>query len=449
MNASASLWIFSKSVWLPSVSREFIARHQKETRQQLERIFSQPHEREQIFGRQNDQNKPFHYMDAAALLRVMWESWHDVFSMTLGHAERSLVSELRTFRNNWAHQKSFSGDDTYRVLDSSHRLLTAVSSTKAAEVEKLKMELLRLRFEEQARSQRRRATAAITAAAASGLPAWRDVVSPHPDVASGHYQQAEFAADLWQVHLGEGSTEYRNPTEFFRRTYLTQSLRGLLANGLQRLNGQGGEPVVQLQTNFGGGKTHSMLALYHLFSGAQPGDLDGIDDIMQTAEVTELPRVNRVVLVGNRISPGNPVTKPDGTQVCTLWGEIAWQLGHAAGGQSEARAAFERVRVDDERATNPGDVLRQLLTDYGPALILIDEYVAYAASCTTKATCPPAPSRPSSPLPRPSPSRPNCRPTASSSSACPRPTGPATAPRPTISRSEACAVARPWPGLAM
>ena len=362
----------------PFVSREFISRYQKESRQQLERIFTQHHEREQIFGKKNDSKRPFHNMDSAALLRVMWESWHEVYRMTLGHAERSLISELRTFRNNWAHQRSFSSDDTYRVLDSAHRLLTAVSSTKADEVEKLKMELLRLRFDEQARQQRRRTAAPVTAAAASGLPAWREVVNPHPDVASGHYQQAEFAADLWQVHLGEGSTEYRNPSEFFRRTYLTQSLRGLLANGLLRLNGQGGEPVVQLQTNFGGGKTHSMLALYHLFSGAQPGQLEGIDDIMQTAEVNELPQVNRVVLVGNRISPGNPVTKPDGTQVRTLWGELAWQLGHAAGGPEEARAAFERVRADDERATNPGDALRQLLTDYGPALILIDEYVAYA-----------------------------------------------------------------------
>jgi len=116
-----------------------------------------------------------------------------------------------------------------------------------------------------------------------------------------------------------------------------------------------------------------MLALYHLFSGPQPGELDGIDDIMQTADVTELPQVNRVVLVGNRISPGNPVTKPDGTEVRTLWGELAWQLGHAAGGPEEARAAFERVRADDESATNPGDALRKLLTEYGPALILIDE----------------------------------------------------------------------------
>ncbi len=362
----------------PFVSREFISRYQKESRQQLERIFTQHHEREQIFGKKNDSTKPFHNMDSAALLRVMWESWHEVYRMTLGHAERSLISELRTFRNNWAHQRSFSSDDTYRVLDSAHRLLTAVSSTKADEVEKLKMELLRLRFDEQARSQRRRNSPVVTSGASSSLPAWRDVISPHPDVAGGQYLQAEFAADLWQVHLGQGTSEYKDPIEFFRRTYLTDSLRGLLVNGMRRLSGQGGEPVVQLQTNFGGGKTHSMLALYHLFSGAQPGNLDGVDDIMQAAEVSGLPRVNRVVLVGNRISPGNPAAKPDGTQVRTLWGELAWQLGHAAGGPEEARAAFERVRADDERATNPGDALRQLLTDYGPTLILIDEWVAYA-----------------------------------------------------------------------
>ena len=351
----------------PFVAREFINRYKGGTEQQLSRIL----------GIQGEPKRAFLRMDCHALLKLMALSWNDAFVQTLGRAERSLVGELQEFRNSWAHQEPFSGDDTVRMLDSTQRLLTAVSAKQASEVNQMREELQRLRFEEQARSQRRRAAAPVTAAAA-GLPAWREVVNPHRDVASGDYQQAEFAADLWQVHLGEGSPEYRNPTEFFRRTYLTQSLTGLLANGLRRLSGQGGEPVVQLQTNFGGGKTHSMLALYHLFSGAQPGELDGIDDIMQTADVTEMPRVNRVVLVGNRISPGNPVTKPDGTQVCTLWGELAWQLGHAAGGQQEARAAFERVRADDEKATNPGDALRQLLTDYGPALILIDEWVAYA-----------------------------------------------------------------------
>jgi predicted AAA+ superfamily ATPase len=74
-------------------------------------------------------------------------------------------------------------------------------------------------------------------------------------VASGRYQQAEFAADLWQVHLGQGTDEYRDPVEFFRRTYLTESLKRMLVGAVQRLSGEGADPVVQLQTNFGGGDT--------------------------------------------------------------------------------------------------------------------------------------------------------------------------------------------------
>jgi len=195
-------------------------------------------------------------------------------------------------------------------------------------------------------------------------------VVPHSDVASGKYQQAEFAADLWQVHLGQGSDEYLKPAEFFRRTYLTESLKKLLVNAVERLAGKGGDPVVQLQTNFGGGKTHSMLALYHLFGGKSPSELPGVDSVMAASGVNTLPKAKRVVLVGNRLSPGNPVKKDDGTVVRTLWGELAYQLG--------GKKAYARIARDDERSTSPGDVLRELLVEYGPSLILIDEWVAYA-----------------------------------------------------------------------
>lgn len=323
--------------------------------------------------------KPTVEWDASALLKVMWDAWNDVFRRTLGFAERSLVSELRDWRNRWAHQEAFSSDDAYRALDSAARLLTAVSALQAEEVERMKMELLRLRFDEQIRNEKRKAGGSLVKATASErLKPWREVVTPHPDVASGRYQQAEFAADLWQVYLGEGSDEYKHPVEFFRRTYLTESLKRLLAGAVQRLSGAGGDPVVQLQTNFGGGKTHSMIALYHLFSGRPAAELPGTEEVMREAGVATLPRVNRVVLVGNRLSPGNPVTKPDGTVIRTLWGELAWQLGYAAGGAKEARHAFELVRADDEHATSPGDRLRELFNRYGPCLILIDEWVAYA-----------------------------------------------------------------------
>ncbi len=346
----------------PFVDREFKSTYKDRTATEASRFMGE--------ARLNTQ-RPIADWDAAALLKLMWESWNDIFRKTLGPAERSLVSELRDHRNKWAHQQTFSGDDAYRALDSAGRLLTAVSAPQADEIEKMKMELLRLRFDEQVRGERRKtAGTAIESQGAANLKPWREVVTPHKDVASGRYQQAEFAADLWQVHLGEGTDEYRNPVEFFRRTYLTDSLRRLLVGAVHRITDGGGDPVIQLQTNFGGGKTHSMLALYHLFSGAAPPELAGIDAVMEEAGATSLPTARRVVLVGNKISPGNPVTKPDGTVVNTLWGELAWQLG--------GKKAFAQLAADDEKATSPGDVLRKLFNEYGPCLILIDEWVAYA-----------------------------------------------------------------------
>ena len=346
----------------PYVEREFKSQHQSQAAEAARRYFAD----DRTVGK-----KPVADWDVAALLKLMWEAWNEVFGKTLGRAERSLVQELRDCRNKWAHQEPFSSDDADRALDSMARLLTAVSAPQADEVGKMKMELRRLTFDEQVRSEKRKAGGSLIEASATGtLKPWREIVTPHADVASGRYQQAEFAADLWQVHLGEGSEEYKQPQEFFRRTYLTESLKRLLVGGVQRLSGKGGDPVVQLQTNFGGGKTHSMLALYHMFSGVNPGELAGVDAVLAEAGVKSLPRAKCVVLVGNKISPGNPVTKPDGTVVRTLWGELAWQLG--------GKKAFGRVKADDEKATNPGDVLRELFKEYGPCLILVDEWVAYA-----------------------------------------------------------------------
>ena len=315
--------------------------------------------------------RPSTEWDVAVVLRLIWDNWRDAFSGALGRSDRSLVSELRDHRNKWAHQEPFSSDDAYRALDSVQRLLTSISAPQAREIDAHKQELLRVRFQEQVRGERRRSVRSVKGAGeVAGLKAWRDVVAPHQDVASGRYQQAEFAADLWQVFLGEGTDEYRDPAEFYRRTYLTASLRQMLVGAVQRLSGRGGDPVVQLQTNFGGGKTHSMLALFHLFSDAPPTSLPGVDEVLNSAAASRLPSVRRAVLVGNRISPGNPITKPDGTVVQTLWGELAWQLG--------GPEAYARVAADDERATSPGDRLREMLVEYGPCLVLIDEWVAYA-----------------------------------------------------------------------
>ena len=309
------------------------------------------------------------HWDTSNILTVIWDQWNAVFRNTLGQSERGLVGELKDIRNRWAHQSQFSTDDTYRALDSIARLLTAISAPEVKEIEEQKNVLLRLKFDEQRRGEMRK-LAPVEGTPQSGLKPWREIVTPHKDVASGEYQQAEFAADLWQVYLNEAASEYQDTSEFFRRTYITEGLRKLLVNAMKRLNGKGGDPVVELQTNFGGGKTHSMLALYHLFSGTPASELAGSEQILKDSECPIAAKVKRAVIVGTKISPGNPSKKRDGTLIRTLWGEIAWQLGGKAG--------YEMVRADDENATSPGDKIREVFNKFSPCLILIDEWVAYA-----------------------------------------------------------------------
>jgi len=347
----------------PFVEREFRAKYGDNWRVQAAGALRQDHEALAAAGDA--------HLDAQALLALMWNMWNEVFRDVLGHAERSLVSELRDVRNRWAHQEPFSSDDAYRALDSAARLLTAVSADEAREVERSKQELLRVRFDEQARTERRKvAENPVEGRPAAGLRPWREVITPHPDVASGRYQQAEFAADLSQVHRGEGADEYREPKEFYQRTYLTEGLRHLLSNALRRLSGQGGDPVVELQTNFGGGKTHSMLALYHLFSGGASAELLGVEPVLREVGVPRAPLARRAVLVGTALSPGQTHTKQDGTKIHTLWGELAYQLGGPTG--------YSLVAEADRQGVSPGsDALRQLFEGSAPCLILIDEWVAF------------------------------------------------------------------------
>jgi predicted AAA+ superfamily ATPase len=203
-----------------------------------------------------------------------------------------------------------------------------------------------------------------------GIPPWREIITPHKDVAEGLYQKAEFAADLAQVYRGSGSREYSDPEEFFRRTFLTDGLRHLIKGAVQRLSGKSGEPVIELQTNFGGGKTHSMLALFHLCSGLPSNKLLGIQDIFKDAGVEKLPAIRKSVLVGTDLNPAKVSKKDDGTETHTLWGEMAWQLAGSEG--------YEFVKEADVKGVGPGaDSLTSLFKMCGPSLVLIDEWVAF------------------------------------------------------------------------
>ena len=202
------------------------------------------------------------------------------------------------------------------------------------------------------------------------LTPWREIVTPHPDIAKGRFHQAEFAANLGEVIAGNADTEYQDPIEFFARTHLTVGMQRLLATAVKQITGQDGEPIVQLKTAFGGGKTHSMLALYHLLRGeSSVAQMEGAEQILNAADVNELPTARFAVIVGTALNPSR-TQEVQGIMTRTLWGNIAAQLGGQEG--------YEIVQAADKKSVAPGaDDLTTLLNEFGPVIILIDELVAY------------------------------------------------------------------------
>lgn len=324
--------------------------------------------------------KDYSATDPQVQLRMLTENIpHQVkpgwfpFDGQLGPLHKAYAGELRDARNKWAHNGSFNDDDAYRVLDTAERLLIAIGApTVADQVSTLRRNLRRVTAD---RDDKRTLKTAVTNPESAGLRPWREVLPPHDDVATGNFHASEFAADLYKVaSSGEVGRDYADPVEFFARTYLTEGLRELISRAVRRLSGNdNAPPVINLQTNFGGGKTHSMLSLWHLAAGLPRTNFpQEVQELLAEASYDNIPSdVRRVAIVGNHTSPSGSV-KPDGTKINTIWGELAWQLGGATGYGIVAKADADR--------TPPGEALHDLLAAYAPAMILVDEWVAYARS---------------------------------------------------------------------
>lgn len=328
--------------------------------------------------------KSYSKLDPQIQLRMLTENitgqlkpgWFP-FNGPLNQVQKSYASELRDARNTWAHNGSFSDDDAYRVLDTAQRLLSGVDAAEAADhVGRIRLNLRRVTAD---KDDKKTLRSAVANPESTGLLPWREVLQPHEDVATGNFQAAEFAADLYKVASGKDvGKDYSDPVEFFARTYLTEGLQDLIDRAVRRLSGDdNASPVINLQTNFGGGKTHSMLALWHIAAGQPLGTYpQRVQELLGASGYDKVPtRVRRVAIVGNHTSPSGSI-KPDGTKVNTLWGELAWQLGGAE--------AYSIVAQSDRDRTPPGEALHTLLAKYSPAVILIDEWVAYARSLVTR-----------------------------------------------------------------
>jgi hypothetical protein len=158
------------------------------------------------------------------------------------------------------------------------------------------------------------------------------IAVPHRDILEGRLTMDVFAADLWEAYRGRKFPEYKDPELFFKKTYITGGLKNLLDVVQKRLKGLGGDPVIQIQTPFGGGKTHALIALFH--SANQWG-------------------AKSVVLSGTSMSTNQ-----------TIWGEIENQI--------KGKILTLKGNVSPGR-----EFLRKVLRTQWPILILIDEILEY------------------------------------------------------------------------
>ena len=330
-------------------------------------------------------------LDEYGLLKTMIDQWRDVFDDAFGrndkHRARNFVSTALEARNATYHLSlALQDDEALRYLDAIHQLLRVTKSAEAeiAEVKRL--------YD----AQRRDGLGAPEAAASPGastapdlaptpeppsdrqgkaLRPWIEAALPHPDVLANRFKEAEFAANLAAVDAGMASEDYASGQNFFRITFLTEGLKRVLRGVLQRLAGQGGDPVIGLQTAFGGGKTHTMLAAYHLAKAGDLKLLDGIPALADAVGVTAWKPAKLAVFVGSSEGPDVSLRLDGGPKVYTPWGYIAWRLAGDAGLALVAEAEAAR--------TNPGwKLMADVMRLAGPCVVLLDELVMFARQLT-------------------------------------------------------------------
>src|SRR5258706_5467693 len=348
-------------------------------------------------------------LDVQGLLRLFQNEWRDVFSRQLGHNVRDAVTATNAGRNAWAHVAAGADvpqDVTLRALLGAAELLEGIKAPNARAARALADGLI-------GHMANRTATAAVTAEATSSassvatspepapadprrptltlaskpagpaappaaqlglgfqqgqkvgvLEAWRFIAPPREDITAGRLTLDHFAANLAVVDRGEADGAYGDADEFFRAPPRTGGLKLVLESGASRLARGVGPSVIGLQTNFGGGKTHTMLALLHLARASDPLSLQGVREILGEG-AAGLKGAKAVAFSGSDKGPDVPLIYAQGRPIRTIWGYLSYRL---AGDEGLALIAGA-----EEAGTNPGgEALEKVLrATGGPALILL------------------------------------------------------------------------------
>lgn len=297
------------------------------------------------------------------------------------------IRELKETRNKCQHFTPLSSDEVDRAYSNMKMVATMLNmSDLRHEIDRLtkptESKKTATQQEEEhtsAEEQSRQSTSYSFADDNSPVPSWYNNVRPYYDISQGVLDESVFAANLTEVALGIGPEVYSNPIQFFEKTYVTAGLRDIVNRVVRALNGQETENrVISLQTGFGGGKTHTLISLYHIAKhGKNLLEYPSCAKLFQDASAPKFDDAKVAVFTQDTTDVAQGRKTMDGLQIYTLWGEIAYQLG--------GKEAYEVIRQNDEARIAPaGSVFRPIIESAGTSLILIDELAAYCVNASAQ-----------------------------------------------------------------
>lgn len=274
--------------------------------------------------------------------------------------------EIAEVRHKCQHFQSLDAEELQRAYSN---MILIMKILRMNEVEQA---IIELRDVKPAESQKKPASKS----GYRGIIPWFANVQPHMDIAQGHLDESVFAANLAEVALGNGREIYQNPVMFFSKTFLTLGLKTVIKRVVTGLNGgQDAENrVISLQTGFGGGKTHTLISLYHIARlGKKAAQTSYLEPLLAETAMPAYENAGIAVFTNTTNDPTQG-HKIGGLHIRTLWGELAWQLG--------GKEAYELIRANDESRTAPKGLFQQILQKTRPALILIDELADYCVAAS-------------------------------------------------------------------
>jgi hypothetical protein len=298
--------------------------------------------------------------------------YKDLLKADFGKDANKLPTRLETIydvRNKLAHFQELTADEITEAF------IFMKSIARSLKMEDLENELAQL---QEGKVKEIKTDKPAKTSASATLQPWFRAVRPHSDIRNGRLDESVFAANLAEVALGNGREIYNNPVVFFSKTYLTAGLKNVARTVIKGLNGKedAENRIISLQTGFGGGKTHTLISLYHMSKwGKKAMQSEYAHELLAYTGNPEFETASIAVFTNSTNDAANGRIV-DGITIQTMWGELAYQLG--------GMPAYEIVRKNDEQLISPAGLFKKVLALTKPALILIDELADYCVKASAR-----------------------------------------------------------------